>query len=109
MEYKGQGLQNFANVSTSVSGLVFMIDDIQLLTQGYEWSMMLFLMMFQNGKSLSAILGHMSNKDTFDKFNRKQDFITYSYYTLLFILLVVWAVTMYFVFESNYESVYEIQ
>ena len=91
-----------------VSGLVVMIDDIQLLTQGYEWSMMLFLMIFRDGKSLSAILGHMSNKDTFDRFNRKQDFITYAYYTLFFMLLVVYALIIYFYFETNFERMNEI-
>ena len=78
-----------------------MVNDVELILQGYEWSMQLFLMIFQNDKNLCAILGHMSNKETFDSFNLKQDIIRWTKNTLMSMLVISYAFVIYFQFSST--------
>ena len=79
------------------------MNDVELILQGFEWSMQLFLMMFQNKKTLSAILGHMSNKETYDRFNRRQFVIMGLNYSLVAMLVIAYAAIIYALFTSEYK------
>jgi len=52
-------------------------------------------MIFQNGRSLPEILFYMNNKETYDKFNGRQDLIRYAYYSFIFFILIFYAIAIY--------------
>ena len=70
--------------------------------------MMLFLMVFQNKRTLGAIIAHMSNKETYDKFNRRQTNIMRANYTLMALLFVTYPAIIYTLFKGNHQIYMDI-
>ena len=69
------------------------INDLLLLLQALEWSVMIYFMKYQDEKTLSSIIQHMSNTDTRKAFVRGERIIVNSF-ILIMVLLFLFTLLM---------------
>ena len=73
---------------------IIFTNDSLLILQALEWSIMIYFMKYQDEKTLSSIIQHMSNADTRRKFIRGEGIIIYSHLIAMILILVLTYVSM---------------
>ena len=73
-------------VNTSVYRLADLVCDVLCTAQAFEWSIMINMIMFQDGKMASEIMYLMSEKSSRDKFRSKEKKIQIVFYVIVVFL-----------------------
>ena len=67
------------------------MSDVLCLSQAYEWSVMINMIIFQQGKTIQDIMYEMSEKSSRDTFQKAEKAIKKSYQALLGFYVMIFA------------------
>ena len=86
-------------ISKVLSFTVEFMNDVLLMSQVFEWTIMWFMAVFQNAKSLSAVMQHQLNTKV--SYAGKEKIIKIGYYLFLLLLTIFLVSEIYDLFDSK--------
>ena len=78
---------NISFLFAQSANLLLTMNEIQILWQIFEWAIMIHIIMFQDGKSISRQMYLMSNYNSREKFRQEEKRISYCMYSFMIFLI----------------------